>query len=336
MGRCSATRRPATAQVLDTRKFVLALRWSALDADNQTVLSGLQSNLAQTVDELMAAFAIYHSPMQNVVAADTQGRTRYQAIGRAPLRQPDNDLRGVAPAPGWDSKYDWTGELAPGENPHVDQMRPSRPRAGMPPPTSASTPAGYPHFLGSDWNTPERFDRIESLLAAKPRHTAASLREVQADIVSTAALKLLPVLLATNSNHALARGGAGPAEGFRRRHAGRPRGAADRRGVGRRADARPDRSPARCGEIRSALRQAPFPPGTGNHPGRCPGRGLLVRAAGLCRAVRSRAGAGAGPHRRAAGQRPGGLALGRGPSGAVHPSALRATWRRWRASSTCA
>ena len=205
--------------MLDTRKFVLALRWSALDADNQTVLAGMQSNQAQTVDELMAAFAIYHSPMQNVVAADTHGRTQYQAIGRVPLRQPGQRLarRRAGARLGRAIRL---GRLncRPPRTP-AWTMRRSRPRAGMPPPTSASTPPAIPHFMGSDWNTPERFDRIEALLAAKPRHTAASLREVQADIVSTAALKLLPVLQATNSNHALARGSAGAAEGLRRRHA---------------------------------------------------------------------------------------------------------------------
>jgi penicillin amidase len=33
-------------ELLDTRKYVIALRWSALDADNQTVLAGLRANRA--------------------------------------------------------------------------------------------------------------------------------------------------------------------------------------------------------------------------------------------------------------------------------------------------
>lgn len=191
------------AQVLDTNKFVLALRWTALDAGNQSVLSGMQTNSAQTVDELMAGFAIYHSPMQNVVAADTQGRTRYQAIGRVPLRKSENDLRGVAPAPGWDSKYDWIGELDASKNPRIDDQA-IQSKGWHATANQNIQPAGYPHFLGGDWLTPERFERIESLLAARPRHTAATLGDVQADIVSTAARKLLPLLQATQSKHALA------------------------------------------------------------------------------------------------------------------------------------
>jgi len=193
----------AHAQVLDTRKFVLALRWMALDAGNQSVLSGMHSNFAQTVDELMAAFGSYHSPMQNVVAADTRGRTGYLAAGRAAVRKPENDLRGVAPAPGWDSKYDWIGELDGNKNPRVDDQAIQR-KGWHATANQNIQPAGYPFFLGSDWLTPERFERIEALLAARPRHTAASLRDVQADVLSKAALRLLPLLQATQSTHALA------------------------------------------------------------------------------------------------------------------------------------
>jgi penicillin amidase len=190
-------------QVLDTRKFVIALRWTALDAGNQTVLSGVRSNAAQTVDELMTAFANYHSPMQNVVAADTHGRTAYRAIGRAPLRKVENDLRGVAPAPGWESRYDWVGELAAHEYPHAGHEA-IQSKGWHATANQRIHPAGHAHFLGSDWLTPERFDRIESLLGAKPRHTAMSMRDVQADILSTAARRLLPLLQATQSSHALA------------------------------------------------------------------------------------------------------------------------------------
>ncbi|MEO8655335.1 MAG: penicillin acylase family protein [Ramlibacter sp.] len=200
-------------QVLDLRKFVLALRWSALDAGNRTVLAGMLSNQAQTVDELTAAFAVYHSPMQNVVAADTQGHTHYRAIGRAVIRRPDNDLRGVAPAPGWDAKYDWIGELPPADNPQVDQPA-IESKGWLATANQRIHAADYPHFIGSDWNTPERFDRIEYLLAARPRHTAASLRNVQADIFSTAAVKLLPVLRATKSDHALAPAALAQLDGF--------------------------------------------------------------------------------------------------------------------------
>ena len=108
------------ADVLDTSKFVLALRWSALDADNQTVLSGLRSNQAQSVDELVEAFSSYHSPMQSVVMADVTGRTAFKAVGKLPLRKSDNDILGIAPSPGWDARYDWAGWVPYAQTPQGD------------------------------------------------------------------------------------------------------------------------------------------------------------------------------------------------------------------------
>ena len=180
------------AEVLDTRRWVLALRWSALDADNRTVLAGARANFAQTVDELFAAFADYHSPMQSVVAADTTGRTGFRAIGRLPLRGPAHDLRGVAPAPGWDARYDWIGTLPAEQNP-TESHEQIAARGWRATANARITPAGYPHFVTSDWTTPERQERIDTLLAARQRHDPESMREIQADIVSPAVLRLLPV-----------------------------------------------------------------------------------------------------------------------------------------------
>ncbi|WP_048439158.1 penicillin acylase family protein [Caenimonas sp. SL110] len=191
------------ANVLDTRKFALALRWSALDADNQTLAAGIDGNTAQTVDELLAAYANYHSPMQNMVAADTGGKTAYQAVGRVPVRGEGNDLRGIAPAPGWDAKYDWTGWIAASDNPRVDHAA-IEAKGWHATANQRIHPADFPRFIGADWNTPERFDRIEALLGAQNKHTAQTMRDVHADTLSTATLKLLPFFKATASSHALA------------------------------------------------------------------------------------------------------------------------------------
>jgi hypothetical protein len=104
-------------ELMDTRKYVIALRWSALDADNQTVLAGLRANRAQSADEMVAAFAAYHSPMQNVVTADVAGGVAFKAVGKVPLRKPGNDIRGIAPSPGWEERYDWEGWLPYAQTP---------------------------------------------------------------------------------------------------------------------------------------------------------------------------------------------------------------------------
>lgn len=186
--------------VVDTSRYALALHWTALAPDNRTIVAGLQANLAQNTDELVAAFALHHSPMQNLVAADTRGKTVYRAIGVVPLRGADDDIRGIAPAPGWDARYDWAGWVPAAQLPHVDDEAIAA-KGWLATANQRIHPKDYPFFIGADWVTPERFDRIEALLAATPKHDIESMRMVQADTVSLATQRLLPVLLRTQSHH---------------------------------------------------------------------------------------------------------------------------------------
>ncbi len=197
------------ADLLDLGKYVLALRWSALDADNRTVLAGLNSNRAQSVDELLAAYADHHSPMQSVVMADVSGRIAFKAVGKLPLRRPDNDIRGIAPSPGWQSRYDWGGWLPYDATPQDDGRKGWVATANQ-----RITASNYPHFMGQDWVVPYRFDRIEQLLAANPRHDMASMRAMHADLLSPATRKLLPYLQGTPSSHPLATAAQGQLQGF--------------------------------------------------------------------------------------------------------------------------
>ena len=149
------------AEVMDTRKFVLALRWSALDADNQTVAAGIRANFAQTTEALLSAFSAYHSPMQNLVAADTTGRTAYKAIGRVPQRRADNDIRGVAPSPGWEARYDWQGWMGADQAPGVghDAIAAKGWHATA---NQRIHAPDYPYFLGQDCR------RLSGMTASRP------------------------------------------------------------------------------------------------------------------------------------------------------------------------
>jgi penicillin amidase len=188
------------ADVLDMSRFVLALRWSALDEDNITVQAGLDGNRANSVKELLAAYRNYHSPMQNVVAADTDGNVAYKAVGKAPLRRPDNDIQGLAPAPGWEPRYDWAGWIPYDQTPQDLQAV----KGWIATANQRITPPDYPYFMGQDWATPDRFNRIEQLLAATPRHDLASMQKLHGDITSLAARRLIPYLQKTKGTHALA------------------------------------------------------------------------------------------------------------------------------------
>jgi penicillin amidase len=201
------------AELLDTGRYVISLRWSALETDNRTAMAALRANQAQSVDELIAAYADHHSPMQNVVMADVAGKVAYKAIGKVPLRKADNDILGVAPSPGWDARYDWAGWLPYAQTPQADAASIGK-KGWFSNANQSVVPPGSDLFLGQDWVVPYRFDRIEQLLAARPRHDAASTQAIQADQLSTATTRLLPFLQKTASQHPLAAGAQAQLAGF--------------------------------------------------------------------------------------------------------------------------
>jgi penicillin amidase len=140
--------------------------------------------------------------MQSVVMADTLGEVAFQAVGKLPIRSPQNDILGVAPAPGWLAQYDWTGWLPAAQNPAVNRQV-IEAKGWYATANQNILPPGYAHFVGGDWTTPERFDRIEQLLAASPKHSRESLQSIQNDVTSLGAKVLLPVVLSAKPQHPL-------------------------------------------------------------------------------------------------------------------------------------
>ena len=189
-------------KLINKQRYAISLRWSALTEDNKTVEAGMLTNWAQTVPDLRKAFTDNHAPMQSVVMADTLGEVAFQAVGKLPTRSPQNEIRGVAPAPGWLPQYDWTGWLPASQNPAVSQQA-IEAKGWHATANQNILPPGYAHFVGGDWTTPERFERIEQLLAASPQHSRESLQAIQNDVMSLGAKAMLPFALSAKPKHPL-------------------------------------------------------------------------------------------------------------------------------------
>jgi penicillin amidase len=181
------------AQDAVPRGHVLAMQWTALREDDLTMQSAMKIARAQDWPGFINAMRDFHSPQQNAVYADLEGNIGFVAAGRVPLRKPDNDLKGMAPAPGWLAEYDWAGfvpfsELPHSYNPADGQVVTANHRIA---------PPDYAHHLSSDWQPPYRAHRIAELLRAVPAHSIGSFARIQGDVVSQPVRELLPRLLAT-------------------------------------------------------------------------------------------------------------------------------------------
>jgi penicillin amidase len=175
---------------IDSGKHVLALRWGAATPGDRTLAAARAMNRARSAAELQRALEGWTLTHQYFVFADRAGDIGLAVSGRYPLRAADNDYAGVAPAPGWEARFDWTGFVPPAQLPRV--VNP--PRGVIATANNAAMPPGYPHRLGHDYALPFRARRIEQLLAARERHDLKSMQAIQLDTQSLAARALLPLL----------------------------------------------------------------------------------------------------------------------------------------------
>jgi penicillin amidase len=181
-----------TAADVAPKGHVLALAWAALTEDNAVARAGLAINRARNVAQIVEALRDFHAPHQNVVFADREGHIGFIAPALVPVRRADNEAMGRVPVPGWDAKYDWQGFLPFEKMPAV--MDP--PSGKIVTANNRITPPGYKPFISADWFPPYRADRIEELLAARPKHSIESFARMQADTLSRLARELLPIAMA--------------------------------------------------------------------------------------------------------------------------------------------
>jgi penicillin amidase len=175
------------------RGHALALAWTALAEDDLSLQAGLKIAGAHDWTSFLEAARDLHAPQQNVLYADVDGNIGFVAAGRVPLRKPANDLKGLAPAPGWDARYDWAGFIPFAELPH--SFNP--PDAAIVTANQKIVPPGYRHHISFEWQPPYRAKRIAQLLEAERKHSVRSFARMQSDVVSLAAKELLPRLLKT-------------------------------------------------------------------------------------------------------------------------------------------
>lgn len=174
--------------VWDTKRHVaVSARWSALEDGRITLARMLGLERSCSADEVAARFRTLVTPTFNVVAADVDGTTLYQANGLVPRR-------GCDPPPGvqpGDGHHEWTGFIPADSMPswHVPadgfvvngNNRPAHLRSRDP-------------WPGYDFPQ-DRALRMAQRLAGDRSVTLNDAISVQNDVVSRAAQRQVPALL---------------------------------------------------------------------------------------------------------------------------------------------
>jgi penicillin amidase len=181
--------------------YAVALAWTALQP-SRTAQAVFEIDAATSWKEFRAGARHFAAPAQNMVYADRAGHIGYQAPGRIPMRGPAND--GDYPSPGWDKRYDWTGDDVPFDAlPTV--LDPAE--GFIATANQAPVGKGYPYHLGDAWDPGQRSQRIRDLLEQKGTLGVADMNDIQLDVLDPFAPTLVPYLLDVDAgNHYYAGG----------------------------------------------------------------------------------------------------------------------------------
>ncbi|MFF7139199.1 MULTISPECIES: penicillin acylase family protein [unclassified Streptomyces] len=173
--------------------YGVALRWTALDPGT-SMDAVFAMDRASNWSEFREAAALFDVPSQNLVYADSEN-IGYTLPGRIPIRAKGDT--GAIPAPGWDSKYRWTGkyieqdELPYEYNPERGYIVTAN--------QAVVDKDKYPYTLTTDWGYGTRSQRITDLIEQKIKGggkiSTDDMRQMQLDNSSEIAKLLVPKLL---------------------------------------------------------------------------------------------------------------------------------------------
>jgi penicillin amidase len=153
-----------------------SLAWTALEP-GAVSFPFLAINRASSREELLAAFALYGGPPQNVVYADAEGHIGYHGAGRVPVRRRGH---GQVPVPGDSGAFDWVGAL-----PFERLPQATNPASGvLATANNRVVSDDYPDYISERWVGYGRVARIYQLLEQERKFTPEDFLRIQGDIVS--------------------------------------------------------------------------------------------------------------------------------------------------------
>jgi penicillin amidase len=172
-----------------------AMRWIAHEPSNElATFRGL--NRARNYTDYVTALSHYVSPAQNFVFASVDNDIAIWPNGRFPLKWKE---QGKFLLDGSNAAHDWQGWIPHTHNPHV--LNPGRGFVSSANQFSADTT--YPYYLGWEFSSYTRGERINQRLTAMSKATPDSLRHLQNDNYNIHARDVLPQLLSYVSQNQL-------------------------------------------------------------------------------------------------------------------------------------
>lgn len=179
---------PIVSDVVTNAEDVMALRWSALDADDTSFESFFNLQYAQDWSQFRSALTHLGAPALHFVYADTQGNIGAQVAGHMAIR---GQGQGTLPQRAFQSSALWQGYTDFDRLPHQ-----YNPQNGFIVSANTFIASEQDVVLSHEWANPYRKQRIEQLLEAQiaqdKKFSEADMQQMQVDYIDLGAKQLLP------------------------------------------------------------------------------------------------------------------------------------------------
>ncbi|MEO6398288.1 MAG: penicillin acylase family protein [Tepidiformaceae bacterium] len=158
----------------------IALKYTATAAPTHA-FEGLGPTVrAQTVEELFDAQRTWVDPVNNLVAADSQGSIGFMVRGELPVRA--STAGRLVPVPGWTGEHEWTGVV-----PFEALPRSINPPEGFIATANQRVVDGDEPYISEFFAPPGRADRLVELLGGGGTLSPQSVAAFQGDLTSVPA-----------------------------------------------------------------------------------------------------------------------------------------------------
>jgi penicillin amidase len=168
----------------------VSMRWTAFEPSDELEIF-LRAARASTSDQWLDAMSGFVAPTQNGLVADRSGNIAIRSAGLYPVRPGEG--RGDLIQDGSRSSSDWSGALPLSSYPFSKNPAQGFLASANQQPVD---PAQNPVYMGSDWYSPWRAMRINSLLRSTAKVTPDDMRKFQTDPGSARADAFVPLFLA--------------------------------------------------------------------------------------------------------------------------------------------
>ncbi|MDN2715181.1 penicillin acylase family protein [Janthinobacterium sp. SUN120] len=170
----------------------VSLRWVGFDSGDTSYEAWYRLQFAADWQDFRAALSVHATPALKMVYADIDGNIGAIAAGKVPVRKQGG---GALPAPGWDQRFAWAGYVPVARLPAV-----YNPATGfVVAANQQEAGASNSDFIGRDWASPARAERIAQLLQerlqAGKRLGPADMKRIQGDDVDLDAAALAAELV---------------------------------------------------------------------------------------------------------------------------------------------